>query len=86
MSKKKPKLRHEVWIVEWFDAHDAPSEWGPLDSVRVDRRLVQSVGFLLESVSDVDHLVLVTSDDGNNHVANGIIIPRVNVVSRRKLS
>ena len=81
MGKKKPVARHEVWLIEWFDAHDAPSEWVEPSAMAVDRRLVQSVGFRVESGSDSDsdHVLLVTSDDGANHLSNGIFIPKVNI-------
>ena len=87
MAKKKPDARHEVWLIEWFDAHDAPSEWLPQSSLTVDRRLVQSVGFRVESGSDSDsdHVLLVTSDDGANHLSNGIFIPKVNINHQRRL-
>lgn len=85
MAKKKPQPRHQVWLIEWFDAHDLPADrWMRSEDVRVDRRLVQSVGFLIDDDAD-GHTVLVGSDDGADSVTGGIVIPNVNVTARRRL-
>lgn len=81
---KKPVLRRRVEVVEWFDAHDAPYQWTPASAIGLDKVLVQSVGFVVAE-SD-EHVTLVTSDDGQGNVAAGIVIPKVNLVSRRRLA
>jgi hypothetical protein len=89
MAKRKAQLKpcREVWLVEWFDAHDGPVAWTAPEEVTVDRVLVQSVGFLLPEASGAeDHLRLVTSDADGEHVSGGINIPKVNVTSMRKLA
>jgi hypothetical protein len=73
-----------VEVVEWFDAHDAPYHWTPASSIGLDKVLVQSVGFVVNE-SD-EHLTLVTSDDGQGNVSSGIVVPKVNVVNRTRLS
>ena len=79
------KSRHDVWLVEWFDAFDVCNHWCDLKSLDVDCTLVQSVGFLVEPNPISGYLTLVTSDDGDGNVSNGINIPLVNVINRVKL-
>lgn len=71
-------------MIEWFDAHDLPDKWMEKGAVRVDIRLVQTVGFLLDADS-AGHTVIASSDDGDDNVAGGIIIPNVNVTQRKRL-
>lgn len=79
------KARREVWLIEWFDAHDFAYEWTDVKDVKGDPKNVQSVGFLVEPSPVPGYVTLVTSDDGDGFVANGINIPLVNIVNRVKL-
>ena len=81
---KNPKPRHKIYLVEWFDAHDGPPDWVRINEYKVDETLVQSVGFLVHE--DERYITLVTSDDGHSSVGGGIVIPRVNIISKRSLS
>ena len=82
-KKKKPKARHEVLLVEWFDAHDGPSDWTHVSEYKVEETLVQSVGFKVHE--DKKYILLAASDDGNHHIGGGIVIPKVNIVKTKKL-
>ena len=80
---KKPKARHDVILVEWFDAHDGPLAWVHTEEYEVEETLVQSVGFKVHE--DDKYLTLATSDDGNKYIGGGIVIPKVNIVKKTKL-
>jgi hypothetical protein len=84
MARKKVVPRRPVEVVEWFDAHDAPYHWTPAAAIGLDKVLVQSVGFVVNE-SD-EHLTLVTSDDGQGNVSSGIVVPKVNVINRTRLT
>ena len=79
------KPRHDVWLVTWVDAFDVDSAWTPADEMPKDITLCQSVGFAPKVQPLEDYLTLVTSDDGDGHVSNGVNIPLSNIVSRVKL-
>jgi len=84
---KRIVSRRPVYLIEWFDAHDAAPHWMPAHEVGVDRVLVQSVGFLLPDTPETkDHYRLVTSDVYGDMVGGGINIPKVNVVRKMKVS
>jgi hypothetical protein len=80
------KPRHDVWLFEWFDAFDVSSEWSDIKDLDVLGTTVQSVGFLIDPSPIAGYVTLVTSDDGDGNVSNGINIPLVNVVNRIRLS
>ena len=79
------KPYREVWLVEWFDAHDLSYDWCHVDDLDSDPKNVQSVGFLVDPSPVEGHLTLACNDDGDGSVANGINIPLVNVVAKMKL-
>jgi hypothetical protein len=79
------KSRHEIWLVEWFDAFDVCNDWVDLKCLDVAGTSVQSVGFLVKPNPIAGYLTLVTSDDGDGSVANGINIPLVNVIDMVRL-
>ena len=81
---KKPKARHEILLVEWFDAHDGPSDWTHVSEYKIEETLVQSVGFIVHE--DDRYITLATSDDGNKHIGGGIVIPKVNIQKKLKLA
>lgn len=86
MFGKKLSSRHEVWLIEWTDAFDAPSAWTQVSDLTsaLEVRNVQSVGFLAHGALD-GHTVLFTNDDGEGNVSTGIVVPNDMVVRRVRL-
>lgn len=80
------KPRHDVCLVTWVDAFDVDSAWTPADELPKHVTLCQSVGFVPKVQPLEDYLTLVTSDDGDGNVANGVNIPISNIVNRVVLS
>ena len=83
---KKSKPRRKVALVEWIDAFDTASVWSNLEELHPGKpKTCQSVGFLVENLLE-EYITLVTSDDGDGYMANGIHIPLVNIKSIKYLS
>lgn len=80
------KPRHDVYLVTWVDAFDVDGAWTPADNLPNDVTLCQSVGFVPNAQPLDDYLTLVTNDDGDGNVSNGVNIPISNIVNRVKLS
>ena len=79
------KPRHQVWLIEWFDAHDVSYDWCDIKSLDNDPCSVQSVGFIIDPPPIPGYVTLVTNDDGDGNVSNGINIPLVNIINRIRL-
>jgi hypothetical protein len=78
----KPKIKPEVWVIEWIDPSDVGESWEDYVKGSAVPEYVSTVGFLLEETEDLYVLTYNRSDDDS--ILKKAVIPKTHVRRLRK--